>query len=173
MKKSGSFRQSNKGESLVLVTIFSTIVIGIVATLTVISAMLLYKAGAEKSHNQAYEIATSLSARIEELILYKPQPQIDLDRYIPPNSDTDETDSNTEGASTESKEYKGTIIEMPIGFFDGIPDASALVEVTAIPDKTNTDYYIVTVTATAARETYIKTTMYSGNASSEYQKIYT
>ena len=86
MKKSGSFRQSNKGESLVLVTVFSTIVIGIVVTLTVISALLLSNANKQKSQDQAYELATSLSARIEELILNEDvsgnSSQIDLDYYI-------------------------------------------------------------------------------------------
>lgn len=171
MRPINSLRQSNRGESLVLVTIFSTIVIGIVVTMTVISAMLLSKAGSEKSHNQAYEIATSLSARVEELILNGVEgvegskSQIDLDKYV--SSDPD-PESNKDIIM-----YKGIILETPEGFFEGIPDASASVVVTAIHYKTNpnvVDHYILTVTATAAKETYIKTTEYSGNASSGYIK---
>ena len=174
MKKSGSFRQSNKGESLVLVTIFSTIVIGIVATLTVISAMLLYKAGYEKSHNQAYEIATSLSARIEELILngvegvVESKSQIDLDTYkatlLPPEARED-----------PDKPYSIYLvyISKKDGFFEGIPDASATAVVTAVYNEKNAgviDYYVLTVTATAAGEEYIKTTEYSGDINTGYKK---
>lgn len=173
MRPINSLRQSNRGESLVLVTIFSTIVIGIVVTLTVISAMLLSKAGSEKSHNQAYEIATSLSARVEELILNGVEgvegskSQIDLDKYV--SSDPDPESKNYKDIIM----YKGIILETPEGFFEGIPDASASVVVTAIHYKTNpnvVDHYILTVTATAAKETYIKTTEYSGSATIGYEK---
>ncbi len=158
------YTNSNRGASLVLVTIFSTIVIGIVVTLTVISAMLLSNAGAEKRHDQAYEIATSLSARFEELILNGDngsRSRINLDNYIPSGS----------GAS----EYTGCILDIPVddGFFEGIPDASASVHVTAVHNSINEDvidYYVLTVKATAAKETYIRTTEYTGNASSGYKR---
>ena len=153
MKKSGSFRQSNKGESLVLVTVFSTIVIGIVVTLTVISALLLSNANKQKSQDQAYELATSLSARIEELILNEDvsgnSSQIDLDYYI---------------ASPQN----GIIVRD--SDFTGIPDSTVLAKVEKITDSNNGDYYQLTVTATAARETYVKTTQYSGSTLMGYSR---
>jgi hypothetical protein len=153
MKQFCSFRQSNRGESLVLVTIFSTIVIGIVVTLTVISAMLLSNAGKQKSQDQAYELATSLSAEIEKLILNESEggksSQINLDFYI---------ESPQDG-----------IIVKDSGF-DGIPDSTVLATVEKITDSNSGDYYQLTVTATAARETYIKTTQYSGSALMGYSR---
>lgn len=160
MRQSGSIRQSNRGESLVLVTVFSTIVIGIVVTLTVISAMLLSNAGKQKSQDQAYELATSLSARLEELILNGDvsgnSSQIDLDSYI--------------------TGYGGKLVNVSsdptatFTYFQGIPDSSVTATVEKISDPATGDYYELTVTATAGRETYIKKTQYTGSTMMGYTR---
>ena len=159
MKQSGSFRQSNRGESLVLVTIFSTIVIGIVVTLTVISAMLLSNANKQKSQDQAYELATSLSARLEELILNDVSGNssgIDLDYYI----------TNCNGKLVNVSEDPDAAFD----HFQGIPDSTVIATVEKISDPSTGDYYELTVTATAGRETYIKKTQYSGGTTMGYSR---
>ena len=96
--------------------------------------------------------ATSLSSRLEELILNESpggnKSCIDFEDFIP----------------TGSKE--GDIIPVTYGF-DGIPDST----VTAHVSRDDTDgHYTLTVTATAARETYIKITEYNGNDTAGYER---
>ena len=150
-----SFLKSNRGASLVLVSIYSVIVISLALTLVAIGSMLLSDADYVKKYNQAYELATSLSTRIEELILNETsdnlhKSQIDLDSFI--------ADPATEG----------DIVPLTSGF-GSIPDSSIHA---VISRKTGTagTYYVLTVTATAAGETYIKTTEYTGSAASGYSK---
>ena len=149
MRQFRALRQSNKGESLVLITIFSTIVIGIVVTLTVISAMLLSNAGKQKSQDQAYELATSLSARLEELILNGDvsgnSSRIDLDKYITDFGGKLVDVSDTPGAA--------------FSYFQGIPDSSVVATVEKISDP-----------ATAGRETYITKTQYTGSTMMGYAR---
>ncbi|MBP5554944.1 MAG: hypothetical protein J6X94_08745 [Lachnospiraceae bacterium] len=152
MREKVSLLKSNRGASLVLVSAFCVIIIGIAITLTVISSLLLSKAGSVKSQGQAYELATSFSSRIEELILNESaggnKSCIDLDTFIPLGNN------------------EGDIIPTTYGF-DGIPDSS----VTAHISRDASDgHYTLTVTATAARETYIKTTEYTGSASGGYTR---
>ena len=152
MRERVSLFKSNRGASLVLVSAFCVIIIGIAITLTVISSLLLSKAGSVKSQGQACELATSLSSRIEELILNESsggkKSCIDLDALIPLGNN------------------EGDIIPTTYGF-DSIPDSS----VTAHVSRDASDgHYTLTVTATAARETYIKTTEYTGSASSGYSR---
>ena len=152
MREKVSLLKSDKGASLVMVSAFSVIIIGIAVTLTVISSLLLSKANAVKSQGQAYELATSLSSRLEELILNESpggnKSCIDFEDFIP----------------TGSKE--GDIIPVTYGF-DGIPDST----VTAHVSRDDTDgHYTLTVTATAARETYIKITEYNGNDTAGYER---
>ncbi len=148
-----SFLKSNRGASLVFVSIFSVIVISLALSLVAISALLLSNAGSVKKYNQAYELATSLSSRIEELILNETsdhlhKSQIDLDSYI--------TAPSTEG----------DIVPLTTGF-NSIPDSSVHAVISKADGASGT-YYVLTVTATAAGETYIKTTEYTGNATSGY-----
>ena len=152
MREKVSILKSDRGAGLVLVSAFCVIIIGIAVTLTVISSLLLSKAGSVKSQGQAYELATSFSSRIEELILNESaggnKSCIDLDSFIPSGSE------------------EGDIIPTSYGF-DGIPDSS----VTAHISRDAADgHYTLTVTATAARETYIRTTEYTGNASAGYSR---
>ena len=159
MRQFKALRQSNKGESLVLITIFSTIVIGIVVTLTVISAMLLSNAGKQKSQDQAYELATSLSARLEELILNGDvsgnSSRIDLEKYV--------TDFG--GELVNVSDASATLTN-----FQGIPDSSVVAKVVKISDPATGDYYELTVTATAGRETYITKTQYTGSTMMGYAR---
>ncbi|MBP5554541.1 MAG: hypothetical protein J6X94_06675 [Lachnospiraceae bacterium] len=150
-----SFLKSNRGASLVLVSIFSVIVISLALTLVAIGSMLLSDAGSVKKYNQAYELATSLSNRIEELILNETsdnlhKSRIDLDSFI--------TDPATDG----------DIVPLTSGF-GSIPDSSVRAVITR-KSGTGGTYYVLTVTATASGETYIKTTEYTGNAASGYSK---
>ena len=160
MRQFRALRQSNKGESLVLITIFSTIVIGIVVTLTVISAMLLSNAGKQKSQDQAYELATSLSARLEELILNDDvsgnSSGIDLDYYI----------TNCNGKLVNVSEDPDAVFE----HFQGIPDSTVVATVEKISDPSTGDYYELTITATAGRETYITKTQYTGSTMMGYAR---
>ncbi len=151
MREKVSLLKSNRGASLVLVSAFCVIIIGIAVTLTVISSLLLSKANSVKSQGQAYELATSFSSRIEELILNESaggnKSCIDLDTFI--------TGANG-----------GDIVPTTYGF-DGIPDSSVTAH---ISKDANDGHYTLTVTATAARETYIKTTEYTGSASGGYDR---
>ncbi len=152
-----SFLKSNRGASLVLVSIFSVIVISLALSLVALSSMLLSDAGSVRKYNQAYELATGLSSRIEELILnetsdpgHSHKSQIDLDSFI--------TAPATEG----------DIVPLTTGF-DSIPDSSVHAVVSKKTESGST-YYILTVTATAAGETYIKTTEYTGSAATGYDR---
>ena len=150
-----SFLKSNRGASLVLVSIFSVIVISLALSLVALSSMLLSDAGSVRKYNQAYELATGLSSRIEELILndtgdHSHKSQIDLDSFI--------TAPATEG----------DIVPLTTGF-DSIPDSSVHALVSKKTESGST-YYILTVTATAAGETYIKTTEYTGSAATGYDR---
>lgn len=152
MRDKVSLIKSNKGASLVLVSVFCVIIIGIAVTLTVISSLLLSKAHSVKRQGQAYELATSFSSRLEELILNESpggnKSCIDLDDFIPVGSS------------------EGDIVPTTYGF-DGIPDSS----VTAHVYRDSADgHYTLTVTATAAGEKYIKTTEYTGTASGGYDR---
>ena len=166
MKLISEFRKSNRGASLVLVSAFSVIVIGIAVTLVVISSMLLSKANAVKRQGQAYEIATSLSARLEEMILNEAvgeggtvkKSQIDLDSFF-----SDSIPANRMGVIVDIPKTDG---------FPGIPDSSVKAVVSrAINSETGSvDYYSVTVTAEAAGETYIKVMEFTGSASNGYDR---
>ncbi|MCR5799831.1 MAG: hypothetical protein K6G69_07140 [Lachnospiraceae bacterium] len=61
MREKVSLLKSNRGASLVLVSAFCVIIIGIAVTLTVIGSLLLSKAGKVKSQGQAYELATDIT----------------------------------------------------------------------------------------------------------------
>ena len=152
MREKVSLIKSNRGASLVLVSVFCVIIIGIAVTLTVIGSLLLSKAESVKSQGQAYELATSFSSRIEELILNESpggnKSCIDLDTFIPLGSS------------------EGYIVPTTSGF-GGIPDSSVTAHVSR---DANDGHYTLTVTATAARETYIKTTEYTGSASGGYDR---
>lgn len=152
MRMNSSLLKSNRGASLVLVSAFSVIIIGIAVTLTIISSLLLSKANAVKSQGQAYELATSLSSRLEELILNESaggnKSCIDLEAFIPMGS------------------KEGDIIPTTNGF-DGIPDSSVTAHISR---DDNDGHYTLTVTATAARETYIRVTEYTGNVTAGYER---
>ena len=154
------FRKSNRGASLVLVSAFSIIIIGIAVTLTVISSMLLSKANAVKKQGQTYEIATSLSARLEEMILNEAEngskAKIDLDAFI--------TAPATSGYIVK--------IDEDAGFFEGIPDAAVSAEVTQVKNSVSgsIEYYRIVVIAKAAGESYINTMEFTGNATQGYKR---
>lgn len=154
MKLFNDFRKSNRGASLVLVSILCLIVLSITVTLTVVSAMLLSNAHHRAAQDQAYELAVSLSARVEELILnetksggVKYKSCIDLDHFI---------------------DDKGGVI-INESDFAGIPDSTAKAVVTKDVSGI-TPYYVVTVTATAGKETHIITSEYSGSATQGYSR---
>ena len=165
MKLFEDFRKSNRGASLVLVSAFSIIIVGIAITLTVISSMLLAKANAVRKQGQAYELATSLAARIEEMVLNgvtveggtPRKSQIDLDSFF---------------ADSVPAAQKGIIIDVPKSEgFQGIPDSSVKAVITQVKNDTGIiEYYTVTVTAEAAGETYVKTMEFTGNASMGYER---
>ena len=146
MKKSGSFTQSNRGASLVLVSILSTLVIGISVTLIVVSAMIISQAGRRTREDQAYELATSFSSKIEFLILNE------LD--------------NTHASMLELSDG----LQISDSGFPGIPDSYVTAVVTEDTDIDGNAYYILTVTAVAAGEKYIKITEYTGNALNGYSR---
>ncbi|MCR5740245.1 MAG: hypothetical protein K6G43_10565 [Lachnospiraceae bacterium] len=157
MKKAYSILQSNKGASLVLVSILGTIVIGMSVTLIVVSSMLIQSSGRKTRENQAYELATSLSAKLEYMILNETedgQHASQLDLTIP--------DGSTAITLVDSDpETGGGIV------FEGIPDSSVKAVIAQSEDKS---YYILTVTATAAGETYVRRTEYTGSKDSGYSR---
>ncbi len=143
-----NFLENNRGASLVLVSILSTHVIGMTAALLIVSSLIMSTSVRKTRENQAYELATSLSSKLEFYILNEAgdgvhKAQIEL----------------TDGATLVSESG-----------FSSIPDSSVKAVVTSSTDVAGETYYIVTVTATAAGETYIKTTEYSGNATDGYTK---
>ncbi len=149
MKKNNSnFLQSNRGASLVLVSILSTLVIGMSVTLLVVSAMIISQSGRKTREDQAYELATSFSADIEYLILNE------LDNLHP--SMIELTD--------------GLTIRSDSGF-EGIPDSSVSAVVSEVKnDEGAVLYYTLTVTGTAAGETYVRVTEYTGSAAKGYSR---
>ena len=153
MRVKASFLKSNRGASLVLVSAFCVIIIGIAVTLTVIGSLLLSKAGSVKKQGQAYELANSLHFRLEELILNESpggkKSAIDLDSFI-----------TAPAASGEVINLSG---------FASIPDSSVVAVVEKKADGTNY-FYTLTITAKAAGETYITSTDYSGNATIGYER---
>ncbi len=158
MREKVSLLKSNRGASLVLVSAFCVIIIGIAVTLTVIGSLLLSKAGKVKSQGQAYELATSLQFRLEELILN----EIPSAGVTPGHKSVIDLDSFITSPATS-----GEIVNL--SGFDSIPDSS----VVAIIEKKDSGegvYYTLTVTAKAAGETYITETDYSGNATMGYER---
>ena len=152
-----SFLQSNRGASLVLVSIFSVIVISLALTLGVVSSMLLSNAELRNRQNQAYELSTSLSYKIETLIVNPTddgchESCIDLDDFI----------------SAPSGAGSGQVMRQED--FAGIPDSFVEVTVKRDIDGNNKPYYILTVTAQAAGETYTRRTEYGGTAAIGYTK---
>ena len=143
-----SFLKSNRGASLVLVSILSTLVIGMATALLVAGAMTISTSIRKTRENQAYELATSLSSKLEYLIL-------------------NETDDGAHKSRIELT--AGTTLVNETGF-SSIPDSSVTAVVTEATDMVGEHYYTLTVTATAAGETYIKTTDYSGNATDGYSR---
>ena len=131
-----------------LVTAFSTIVIAMAVVLIVVASMLLSSANVKKNQDQAYELATSLSTKLEELII-------------------NETDSGHKSYIVLSDNL--TLIDEEN--FSGIPDS----KVTAIVNEENANgktYYVLTVTAHAGREIYVKETEYVGSKESGYTRRY-
>ena len=61
--------ENNRGASLVLVSILSTLVIGMAAALLIVSSLIMSTSVRKTRENQAYELATSLSSQLEFLIL--------------------------------------------------------------------------------------------------------
>lgn len=152
-----SFLENNRGASLVLVSIFSVIVISLALTLGVVSSMLLSNAELRNRQNQAYELSTSLSYKLETLIVNPTddgshESCIDLDDFI----------SAPTGAGS------GQIMRQEN--FSGIPDSYVEATVKRAIDGNNKTYYILTVTASAAGETYTRTTEYGGTAAIGYTK---
>lgn len=140
--------ENNRGASLVLVSILSTLVIGMAAALLIVSSLIMSTSVRKTRENQAYELATSLSSQLEFLIL-------------------NETEDGSHKSRIELTD--GTTLVSETGF-SSIPDSSVKAVVTTSTDIGGETYYILTVTATAAGETYIKTTEYSGNATDGYTK---
>jgi hypothetical protein len=155
MKLFNELKHSNKGASLVLVSAFCLIVLGIAATLTILASMLLSNAEHRNRQDQAYELATSLSARVEELILNPPSTPgttqktcIDLEHFI--------------------NDCSGVIVSK--SDFDGIPDSTVEAVVSKKTDAGGNTYYELTVTATAAGEIHIHTAEYTGTAVQGYSR---
>ncbi|MCR5441447.1 MAG: hypothetical protein K6E66_04970 [Lachnospiraceae bacterium] len=153
MRERVSLLKSNRGASLVLVSAFSVIILGIAATLIIIGALLLSKAGSVRKHDQACELATSLSSQLEKMILNPASngspSRLDLDKFI-----------TAPATSGEVISCSG---------FDSIPDST----VTAVVEKKDDNgkvFYTLKVTATAAGETYIVTTDYDGSAAGGYSR---
>ena len=142
------FLKDHRGASLVLVSILSTLVIGLPAALLIVSSLIMSTSVRKTRENQAYELATSLSSKLEYLIL-------------------NETDDGAHKSQIELTD--GATLVSETGF-SSIPDSSVKAVVTSSTDKAGETYYIVTVTATAAGETYIKTTEYAGNATDGYSR---
>ena len=143
-----NFLKSNRGASLVLVSILSTLVIGMAAALLVAGAMTISSSIRKTRETQAYELATSLSSKLEYLIL-------------------NESSDGMHKAQIELTD--GTTLVNESGF-SSIPDSSVTAVVTKSTDMVGEDYYTLTVTATAAGETYIKTTEYTGDATNGYSR---
>ncbi|MCR4793260.1 MAG: hypothetical protein K5871_10950 [Lachnospiraceae bacterium] len=141
-----SFRKSDRGASLVLVAAYSTIVIAMAAVLYIVASMLLSSAEYRGRQDQAYELCTSLSNRLDELIL-----------------------NESEGGNKSCIVLADGVL-VHESSFDGIPDSDVIAEVTSATDAGGNTYYILTITATAARETYVRTTEYSGDATKGYTR---
>ncbi len=143
-----NFLKSNRGASLVLVSILSTLVIGMAAALLVAGAMTTSSSIRKTRETQAYELATSLSSKLEYLIL-------------------NESSDGVHKAQIELTD--GTTLVNESGF-SSIPDSSVTAVVTKSTDMVGEEYYTLTITATAAGETYIKTTEYTGDATNGYSR---
>jgi len=156
------FIKSDSGASLVLIAAFSTIVIAIAVTLTVVSSMIFSNAEKRSRQDQVYMLASSLFSRTEELILNEPDPSIgstnksclDLESYF---------------ADSVPSDKKGIILDY--SGFDSMPDSKVLISVKKNTDKVGNTFYTLSVRAEALGETYIKTEDYSGNALSGYERI--
>ena len=158
MRAKVSILKSDRGASLVLVSAFCVIIIGIAVTITVIGSLLLSKAGDVKSQGQAYELATSLQFRIEELILN----EIPANGSEPAHKSVIDLDSIITSPVTN-----GEIVNL--SNFDSIPDSSVVARIEKKDDGESV-YYTLTITAKAAGETYITTADYSGNAVMGYER---
>ena len=142
------FLENNRGASLVLVSILSTLVIGMAAALLIVASLIMSTSVRKTRETQAYELATSLSSKLEYLIL-------------------NETSDGSHKSQIEL--IDGTTLIDETGF-SSIPDSSVKAVVTSSTDMVGETYYTLTITATAAGETYIKTTEYSGNATDGYSR---
>lgn len=153
------FIRSDRGASLVLIAAFSTIVIAMAVTLTVVSAMIFANAENRSRQDQVQILATGLFSEVEKLILNPPSEGtnkacIDLESYF--------TDSTPAGESVTILQDSG---------FESMPDSSVEVSVKRSTDKVGNTIYTLTVKADAIGETYIKTEDYSGNVLAGYSRM--
>jgi len=145
MRERISILKSDKGTSLVLVSILSTIVLALCVTLLIVSSLIISTSVRKTREDQAYELATSLSSRLEYLIL-------------------NESDDHLYKSQIELT--PGTLVSE--SGFDGIPDSSVTAVITKKTDYIGQEFYVLTVTAETAGERYIKETQYWGNATEGY-----
>ena len=150
---------SNEGASLILIAAFSTLVIAMAVTLTVVSSMIFSNAENRSRQDQAYELGSGLFSRIEELILNEPasgtnKACIDLESYF---------------ADSVPSDKKGVILEE--SGFESMPDSKVTATLTKNTDRVGNTFYTLTVKAEAIDETYIKTEDYTGNVLAGYERM--
>ncbi len=143
--KNTNFIRSNKGASLVLVSILSTLILAMSATLLIVSSMIISSSVRKTREDQAYELATSLSSKLEYLIL---------------------NESSDHSHKSQIELIPGELVSATD--FSGIPDSSVKAIVTEETDAIGQTYYVLTVTACAAGETYVRRTEYTGNVTVGY-----
>ena len=152
-------KRSDRGASLVLIAAFSTIVIAMAVTLTIVSSMIFSNAENRSRQDQAYELGTGLFSRMEELILNEPasgtnKACIDLESYF---------------ADSVPSDKKGIIMEE--SDFESLPDSKVTVSVAKNTDRVGKTFYTLTVKAEAIGETYIRTEDYTGNVLAGYERM--
>lgn len=144
IKRTGDILRSNDGTSIVLVTIIAIIIVACVIILRIATSSLWASADRQYYQDQAYLLATSMGASIDDLVV---NGEIDLSEY---------------GSSTSP-----TISPLPAP--SGIPNSSVVVDIASSTNAMTTGY-TVTVTAKVANATYIYTAYYTRNKSGTYMR---
>ena len=136
--------KSNRGSSLVLVSVLTVIIIALTVSLRIAAGMIMSSANDQLNQDQAYELAVSPGNSLES-------------RIINPNTNT--------GAAAGLELTDGAELVDMTGF-DGMPEA----KVKAVVSKDGADRYVLTVTSNVGKAKYIWTGIYKGSLAKGYKK---
>lgn len=136
--------KSNRGSSLVLVTVLTVIIIALTVSLRIAAGMIMASANKQLNQDQAYELAVSLGNSLES-------------RIINP-------DVNTGAAAGIVLTDGDKLVDMD--GFDGMPEA----KVKAVVNSDGPDRYVLIVTSDVGKAKYIWKGIYKGNATQGYKK---